>query len=68
MLSIRACSAPDHNVVKIVLPKRLTPIRSPIKPKRIETFKKLQESIKKNEIDLIKELLMKDWPVDEDDF
>lgn len=69
MLSIRACANPEPNVIKIVLPKRMTRIRRSVETKRMESLKKIHESLKKTakeETDLIKELINKDWSDDEE--
>jgi ribosome recycling factor len=70
MLSVRACANPEPNVIKIVLPKRLARIRRSVETKRLESLKQFHESLKKTakeETDLVKELLNKDWSDDEEE-
>ena len=70
MLSVRACANPEPNVIKIVLPKRMTRIRRSVETKRLDSLKQFHESLKKTakeETDIIKELLNKDWSDEEDE-
>ena len=70
MLSVRACANPEPNVIKIVLPKRMTRIRRTVETKRLDSLKQFHESLKKTakeETDIIKELLNKDWSDEEDE-
>ena len=70
MLAVRMCATPEPEKTQpIRLPKRLTRIRRAVESKRMDSFKRLQESVKqtaKEEKDFIKELFEKAFDLDEE--